>query len=55
MVKAIKVFVNNLSWSIEQVQNTILFPQNFRLEAGKILGVVGAQWVREINTFKIII
>lgn len=41
MAKAINVFVNNLSWSIEQGQNTILFPQNFRLEAGKILGVVG--------------
>ncbi len=37
MVKAINVFINNLSWSIEQGQNTILFPQNFRLEAGKIL------------------
>ena len=41
MVKAINVFVNNLSWSIEQSQNTILFPQNFTLKAGKILGVVG--------------
>ena len=41
MANAINVFVNNLSWSIQQDQHTILFPQNFRLEAGKILGVVG--------------
>ncbi len=41
MANGINIFVNNLSWSIQRDHQTILFPQNFRVEAGKILGVVG--------------
>ena len=41
MQKGLGITVDNLSWSVKQKKQKILYPLSFELSPGKILGVVG--------------